>query len=123
MDRPTLVIRTSDGRTLKFDLKDHLRAKEWFKLREQPKFQDAISGITLQDKGLQYSLRRPEKFDEVFFDAYVVGPNRGERFKGGTKVICIAGDVTISLLVHEEEKAGRFSIVRTGKQKYNPLLK
>ncbi len=75
-------------------------------------------------KSAQFSLARPSGFDDVFCHVEYVAPNPSERSKGGQKIVCHLGDdnVRLTMFVHNEQPSVRVSLMKTGKQTYNPLL-
>jgi hypothetical protein len=118
-----LKIHTNDGKTARVDLEDEGQAKEWLQLLGDPEFQATITGMTVAHKGVQYSLPRPIGFNEVLFLAEHVSPDSERKVKGGERVTCIAGDVRATVMVHRAQRAVRVSLLRTGKQRFNPMAK
>ena len=118
-----LKIHTNDGETSRVDLEDEGQAKEWLQRLSDPSFQDAITGITVAHRGVQYSLPRPVGFREILYIVEHVAQDPSHKVKGGERVTCIAGDVRATLMVHNAQRAARFSLMRTGKQRFNPLAK
>jgi hypothetical protein len=71
--------------------------------------------------GSQYSLPRPEGFSKVNYHIEQYSHTTGDGMKEGEKVICFADDVRATLVVHHSQPAIRVSILKIGKQRYNPF--
>lgn len=117
-----LKVHKADGMTLRFNLEDEQEAKAWLDCCKDPMFQAQISGLTVAQKGVQYSLPRPQGFLRQFFQAEYVQPTPDGKVKGGERLICVADDSRIILMVHLAQRAARFAVCKVGKQRYNPLL-
>lgn len=115
-----LKIHTRDGATTKVDLEDEAQAREWTHRLSDPRFQASITGLTVSHAGVQYSIPRPTGFEPVSFLAEHLEPNGDRRIKGGQRITLLAGDVRASVMVHREQRAARVSLLRIGKQRYNP---
>lgn len=85
-----------------------------------PRFQATITGLTISHAGVQYSIPHPTGFEPVSFLAEYIEANGDRRIKGGERVTLLAGDVRASIMVHREQRAARVSLMRMGKQRYNP---
>ena len=118
-----LKIHTNDGKTARVDLEDEGQAKEWLQRLSDPAFQERITGMTVAHRGVQYSLPRPLGFREILYLAEHVSPDPERKIKGGERVTCIAGDVRATVMVHRAQRAARVSLLRTGKQRFNPMAK
>ncbi len=115
-----LKIHTSNGQTALIDLEDEDRAREWIARFGDPSFQSTITGLTIANRGVQYSLPRPVGFQQVSFHAELVETDLSRRIKGGERVTCFAGDVRATIMVHKEQRAAKMSLLHTGKQRFNP---
>ncbi len=116
-----IKIQTSDGMTSSFSLEDPAHAKELVKRLGSESFQASITSMIVDHHGVQYALTRPSDFRRIFFNADVVPSDLERRVKGAQRVMCISDDVGVTLTVHEEQRAVRVSVKKTGKQRYNPL--
>lgn len=114
-----LKVNLDSGETLRFDLDDEEGAREWIRHAQDSKFQARITGLTLAQNGVSYSLPKPEGFDGVFLFAEAIPPEG--RVKGAERIICHAGNVGIVLTAHVGQRAGRVNVIKQGKQRYNPL--
>lgn len=112
-----------DGRTLCFDLENEEQVSAWLDRVRSPEFQSTITGLTLSHNGVQYSLPRPKGFDSLFMFAENVGPDAERGVKGGERIICHAGEVSVNAVVHSQQKAVRVNVTRQGIQRYNPLTR
>lgn len=115
-----LKIHTRDGATIKIDLEDEAQAKEWMRRWADPRFQATITGLTIADQGVQYSIPRPQGFEPISFLAESIEADPSRRIKGGERVSCMAGDIRATVMVHREQRAVRVSLLRLGKQRYIP---
>lgn len=117
-----LRVHLTDGRTLRFDLKDERHAAKWLRSARDLDFQSTITGITLKHGGVSYSLSRPRGCGNVFMFAEYLEENAAQKFKGGGRIICQADDTRINLMVHEAQRAAHVSLSKTGQQCYNPVI-
>ena len=85
-----------------------------------PRFQETITSLTISHQGGQYSIPRPQGFESVSFHAEYVDPALDRKIKGGERVVCMAGDVRTTVMVHKEQRAVRVSLLRLGKQRFTP---
>lgn len=115
-----LEIHTSDGRTEKIDLGDRAQAVDWAKRMADPRYQETITGVTVSHLGVRYSIPRPAGLTPIAFFAEQLDPDPGRRLKGGQRLICHAGDVRAVAMVHQQQRAVRLSLMKWGKQRYNP---
>ena len=83
-------------------------------------FQSEVTGLTLCSDGAQLTLPRPRGFDSLFLHAEHFKP--AGRVRGGERLVCHAGEVSITATAHASQRAARIDVVRRGKQRYNPLL-
>lgn len=120
-----LRIHTKDGLTTHVDLKNEEQAKEWLSRRKSHDFQTDIAGVSLVQRfngtTVQYSLPRPEDFDQIFYHAEDVPPSISTRFKGGERVVCFVDDVRVTMLVHRKQHSVRIALKKMGKHTYNPM--
>lgn len=115
-----LKIHTRDGATVKVNLEDEGLAKKWMRRLADPRFQATITGMTVAHAGVQYSIPRPQSFDSVSFLAEHIDSDPDRKIKGGERIVCMAGDVRATIMVHREQRAARVSLLRIGKQRYTP---
>lgn len=115
-----LCVHLTDGTTLKFDLVSD--GAGWKELVKDFAFQQRISAVTLQSGGVSYSFTRPLGFEGVFVDCEHLLADPQRRFKGGERLICQAGELRAVVLVHQEQRAARISLSKTGKLAYNPRM-
>lgn len=71
--------------------------------------------------GVQYSLSRPDGYGPVFYSVDKIDPEPDSKVRGGERVTCFAGDSRISMMVHAGQPSVRVTLLKTGKQRYNPL--
>ena len=72
--------------------------------------------------GVQYSLSRPNGYDQVFYLAEHIEPDASIKLRGGEKITCFAGDARVALMAHAGQPAVRITLLKTGKQRYNPIM-
>ena len=70
--------------------------------------------------GVQYSLSRPDGFDPVFYVVEHIEPEEGAKIRGGERITCFAGDSRIAMMVHKGQPSTRVTLLKTGRQSYNP---
>lgn len=116
-----LKVHTTDGLTTRIDLDDPKQAKEWLNRLKQRGFQDQITGLTIVEQGVQYSLVRPKGFNRVFFFAEIVEADPDMRIKGGERITAQMDETKIAIMVHRSQRAARISAMKTGKLRFNPL--
>jgi hypothetical protein len=118
-----LKVHLNDGQTLNFDLAEQAQAVQWSALARDPAFQSRITGLTIADRGVQYSLPKPSGYEDgdLFLFGESIEANQIHKVKGGNRIVCQAGDVRVSMMVHKEQRAVRVAVVKTGRQKYNPV--
>ena len=119
-----LKIHSKDGSTNNLDLADEEQAKLWLERLRNPEVQAKITGATLVGRNaspVQCSLIRPEGFTQVFYWPELLEPDGA--MKGGEKITCFADDVRITIMLHRAQPALRVSILKTGKQRFNPVLR
>lgn len=116
-----LKVHLNTGETLRFDLNDEEDARQWMERASSQAFQTQITGLTIAQNGVQYSLPRPEGFETVFLNAEAIKPNG--RIKGGERIVCHSGDVGVVLMAHTGQRAVRINVTRQGKQRYNPFAR
>lgn len=115
-----LKIHTRDGRTTKVDLTDADQAREWMRRWSDPRFQAQITGMTIADQGVQYSISRPDDFGAVSFRAEHIDVDLDRRIKGGERITCMADDARVTVMVHSGQRAVKVSLLKFGKQRFIP---
>ena len=118
-----LRVHTNDGITTRFDLEDKEQAAEWLEKIKDSNFQDTITGLTVSHRGVLYSFSKPQGFRNLSYQAEDVEVDLERKIKGGERVLCYADDVRISLMVHRSQRAVRVTLAKTGKRRFNPLLR
>lgn len=71
-------------------------------------------------QSVQYSLARPEGFQQIFYLAEGIEPDEQARIKGGEKITCFVDDIRVTVMVHRSQPSVRIALLKTGKQRYNP---
>jgi hypothetical protein len=117
-----LCVHLKDGRTLQFDLQDEAQARSWLDLARRDDFQNTIRGATLHSNGVQYSIPRPVGFRRIWLFAEYLESDASHRFKGGERLTVQLDGVRVTAMAHNEQRAVRVSLSRTGTQCYNPLM-
>lgn len=110
-----LKVHVRDGRTLEVDLDNGSQVHEWLAKFNDPAFQSSITGLTVIQRGVQYSLPRPEGFRQATLSAEPVIAG-----KGGERVLLFADDIRIAMVVHKGQRAARVSVTKPGKRRYTP---
>lgn len=110
-----LKVHLQDGKTLEVDTEDAEQAEGWMKRFNDPSFQSRITGITVVNRGVQYSLPRPHGFRQSMLSA-----ESFETGKGGQRVFCFADDIRICVSVHNGQRAARIQLTKPGRRKYVP---
>ncbi len=73
--------------------------------------------------GVQYSLSKPDGYQGPVYWAAEEVPNVPEaHVRGGERVTCFVGDARVQMMVHRGQPSVRMTVVRTGRQRYNPLI-
>ena len=143
-------VHTKDGKTTPVDMSTEEKKNEWLKRFKSREFQESITGITIVKRcggkmkcgncgkaaatkcgncgkeqenakcttGVQFSLSRPVNMVDVFYQLEVVEAEG--RVHGGEKIICFAGDSSITLMSHAKQPASRVVLAKIGKRRYNP---
>lgn len=127
-----LKIHTSDGQTIRIDLRDPEQAREWLSRLEQDRFQASISGVSLVETheararcprcdaralaqiGVQYSVSRPQGLTGVSYEVERVNG------RGGERITLFAGDVRLSLVAHESQPSARITLIKSGHRRFAP---
>lgn len=117
-----LKVHTLDGLTLSFDLFEEAQLEDLRLRLLNVEFRSGITGMTVQEKGVLYSLSRPEGFRVISLQAEPVSPVESKGIKGAEKIICFADDVRIEMIVHKRQRAVRINLSKIGKQRFNPAL-
>jgi hypothetical protein len=82
-----------------------------------------VPGDAKTATGVQYSLSRPDGYDGPMSFVVEEVPNDPEaRVRGGERVTCFAGDSRMVMMVHRGQPSVRVTLVRTGRQRYNPNI-
>ena len=115
-----LKVHMRDGRTVRVDLEDREASASWLRRIRDPAFQSDITGLTLSHRGVSYSLPRPRGFSAIMYGAELVAAEPDRRIKGGERLICQAGEVRATVMVHREQRAARVSLFRIGKPRFTP---
>lgn len=110
-----LKVHTSDGLTAEVNMEDPREAKVWLERFHDPAFQATITGLTVVQKGVQYSLPRPDGFREVALTAQHVDAG-----KGGERIIATVGDMKVKLMVHNGQRAARVTVVPRWRRVFDP---
>lgn len=110
-----LKVHTSDGLTAEVNLEDERQFREWMDRFHDPGFQATITGLTVVQRGVQYSLPRPDGFQDVVLTAEPVGVG-----KGGERIICTMADMKVKLMVHNGQRAARVAIGRRWRRVFDP---
>ncbi len=107
-----LKIQTRDGKTLALDLGDEAEAK---RLLSSGRELTALIDVSQHAGGpFQHTVVRPQGFRSVRWNA-----ERVEVEGKGERIIVIADDVRLTLMVHERHAASRISLARL-RQVYSP---
>lgn len=110
-----LKVHTSNGLTAEVNLEDERQFRKWMDRFHDPGFQATITGLTIVQKGVQYSLPRPDGFDATVLTAEPVGAG-----KGGERIVCAMDDVRVKLMVHNGQRAARVAIARKWHRVFDP---
>jgi hypothetical protein len=110
-----LKVHTRDGLTSEVNLEDPAQLKVWAARFHNRAFQATITGLTIIQKGAQYSLPRPDGFGDVTLAAEPV-----EAGNGGERIILTLGDLKISLMVHNGQRAARVTVGRRWHRVFDP---
>lgn len=115
-----LKIHLASGETRTVDLSDPTQARDvvgWLKAN-----QANVTGIAVQEQGVQYSLPRPLAVDfrEVAWEVERVAPDPEKRIKGATRVICLADETQVVLTCHQAQRAMRVDLSRPGRRVFDP---
>jgi hypothetical protein len=103
-----LKVHTSDGLTHEVDLADESQFRNWLNRFHDPVFQERITGLTVVDRGVQYSLPRPTTgFNSTVLLAEPIALGRG-----GERLVLTADDMKVQLTVHNGQRAARVAVSR-----------
>lgn len=116
-----LIVHLNDGRTIKVDGKDPSQLSEWLDMVSCASFQEKITGITVNNQGVSYSLPKPRDFRQVFMLAESISPESERGLKGAERITCNADNTSVSLTVYNSQRAARVDITRPGRQTFNPF--
>ncbi len=73
--------------------------------------------------GVQYSLSRPDGYrGMVTYAPERIESSEDFRVRGGEKVTCFFGDSRATMMVHTGQPSVRFTLLKTGRQRYNPSV-
>lgn len=70
--------------------------------------------------GVQYSLSRPDGYGDVFYSIEHIEAAEDSKVRGGERITCFAGDSRATMMIHKGQPSVRVTLLRTGKQRYNP---
>lgn len=115
-----LRVHLRDGHTESIDLGDNEQAQRLAKRLADPRFQAEITAMTITHLGVAYSMPKPVGFDAGVLLAEWLPPVPESKNKGGQRIVCLAGDVRATVMVHREQRAVRMSMFKIGKQRFNP---
>jgi hypothetical protein len=144
-------IHTRNGNTTRVDMSDSKQAEWWINQLKDPVFQSNITGITVGRQcngklrctscsrklycpncgsnehvecnvGVQFSLSRPVGFKQVKYFFEHVEPDPSKKLKGGERVLCLAGNTKINMMVHANQLASRTILSNVGRQTFDPVL-
>lgn len=110
-----LKVHLNNGDTIEVNLQDETRRQEWLSRFRRPDFQARITGMTIIQRGVHYSLSKPAVFSDATLSAEQVTAG-----KGGERIACVAGDARILLMVHNGQKAAVVSVDRRWRRVYEP---
>lgn len=110
-----LKVHLRTGETVEVDLDNEDQAKAWVRRFSDPSFQSQITGLTIVNRGVQYSLPRPVGFRDSALSAEPVTVG-----KGGQRVFCFVEDTRVELTVHNGQRAARIQLTKPGKRTFNP---
>lgn len=128
-----LKIHTTDGDTIRIDLRDDTQAKEWLTRLECDDFQASISGVSLVERhatrarcpscgaksfgstGVQYSVSRPQGATGV---VYCVESVESEGRRGERVTVC-ADDVRLTLMAHASQPSARVTLFKASNRQQN----
>lgn len=145
-------IHTKDGKTTPVDMTNEESRTVWLERFKSREYQESITGITIVKRcggklrchscgkplevkcdkcgkeqgaskcttGVQFSLSRPVNMKDVFYQLEIIEAEG--RIHGGEKIICYAGDTSITLMSHSNQPASRVVLAKTGKRRYNPFV-
>lgn len=145
-------VQSKDGSTVHVDLNDESQARDILRRLRDPSQQAELTALTIaqpsrgrprcpecsasgrflcpkcgQVEGevhaqqIQYTLARPEGFHHVFMWPEAIEPDGG-KVKGGECITCFVDDIRVQLMVHRSQPSIRVSLLKTGRQRYNPLI-
>ncbi len=78
---------------------------------------------TVCNTGVQYSLSKPIGFDKAIYHIEQIKPDEKTKTRGGEKVTCLVGDIKATLMIHACQPAAKISLVKVGKQRFDPIVK
>lgn len=81
-----------------------------------------LSSDATTKTGIQYSLSKPDGYGDVFYAVNHIDSAEGSKVRGGDRIACFAGDSRITMMVHKGQPSVRVTLLRTGKQRYNPFI-
>ena len=116
-----LIVHLNDGKTIKVNGEDPSELAEWLDMASCASFQEKITGITVNNQGVSYSVPKPKDFRQVFMMAEGIAPNPDKRLKGAERIICNADSTSVVLTVYNSQRAARVDITKPGRQLFNPL--
>lgn len=73
--------------------------------------------------GNQYTLTRPQAFNNVNFGVELIPSNTDDATRGIEKLICNAGGVQLMISTYGNQPSTRVTLREIGEQRYNPLMR
>jgi hypothetical protein len=110
-----LKVHLKDGETVEVDLHNEDEFKDWMRRLGSPAFQERITGLTIVQKGVQYSLPKPLDFRDVALSAEPV-----QSGKGGERIVCVTDNAKVQLMVHSGQRAARVTVGPRWRRVFTP---
>lgn len=100
-----LKVHMSNGLTHEVDLSDERQFKGWLDRFHDPDWQERIRGLTVVQKGVQYSVPRPSGFGQTTLAAEPL-----DLGKGGERIVLVTRDAKLNVVIHNGQRAARISL-------------
>ncbi len=81
----------------------------------------AVPSESYTRTGVQYSLSRPDGYGPAFYTAEHIEAAPDSKVRGGERINCFIGDSRVTMMVHKGQPSVRITLLKTGKQRYNPF--